>query len=200
MAIERIDFENLSEADVQELVDAQVPEGLRIEYKRDLYGNSDAEKRECLKDISAFANAHGGHLLIGIETQDGLPTAVGGIPAPAADEVILMIRSGLEPRVLNVRIRAVRLADGANVFVVRVPQSWNLPHRVSAQNSNRFWIRNSSGVHEASMDELRDLFTFSSNLLDRVRAFRDDRVQTLIRGNGPRPLQGGDGSLFISSH
>jgi Putative DNA-binding domain len=195
MAIERIDFENLSEVDLQELVDAQVPEGLRIEYKRDLYGNSDAEKRECLKDISAFANAHGGHLLIGIETQNGLPTAVRGISRLAADEVILrleqLIRSGLEPRVLNVRIRAVRLADGAHVFVVRVPQSWNLPHRVSAQNSNRFWIRNSGGVHEASMNELRDLFTFTSNVLDRVRTFRDDRVQTLMRGTGPRPLQGG---------
>jgi hypothetical protein len=35
MAIHRIDFENLGEADLQELVATQVPEGLGIEYKRD---------------------------------------------------------------------------------------------------------------------------------------------------------------------
>ena len=51
MPIERTDFENLSAADLQELLDARVPEGLRIEYKRELYGNRDEDKRECLKDI-----------------------------------------------------------------------------------------------------------------------------------------------------
>jgi hypothetical protein len=57
MSVDRLDFENLSEDDVAELVAGQVPEGLRIEYKRELYGNSDSERREFLKDVSAFANA-----------------------------------------------------------------------------------------------------------------------------------------------
>jgi len=59
MPIERLDFDNMSEADLAELVATQVPEGLRIEYKRELYGNRDEDKREALKDISAFANAFG---------------------------------------------------------------------------------------------------------------------------------------------
>jgi hypothetical protein len=200
MQIERTDFENLSVGDLQELLDAQVPEGLRIEYKRELYGNAHEDKREFLKDISAFANGHGGHLIIGVEAQDGMPVAMRGIADPPADEVLLrleqLVRSGLEPRVLNVRSRAVRLADGAHVLVIRVPQSWNLPHRISAQNSNRFWIRNSNGVHEASMDELRNLFSFASSALDRVRAFRGERVQTIKQGDGPRPLEGG-GRLIV---
>ncbi|MFD2270088.1 helix-turn-helix domain-containing protein [Undibacterium arcticum] len=55
--------------DLAELIVGQVPEGLRIDYKRDLYGNSDADKREVLKDISGFANAFGGHLIVGMEEQ-----------------------------------------------------------------------------------------------------------------------------------
>ena len=57
MPIDRLDFENLAENDLAELLVAQVPEGLRIDYKRDLYGNSDADKRELLKDVSGFTNA-----------------------------------------------------------------------------------------------------------------------------------------------
>jgi hypothetical protein len=64
MAIDRLDFDSLAESDLAELMTGQVPEGLRIDYKRDLYGGSDADKRELLKDTSAFANAFGGHLII----------------------------------------------------------------------------------------------------------------------------------------
>ncbi len=73
MALERLDFENINEADLTELLTAQVPEGLRIEYKQALYGNSDADRKELLKDVSAFANAQGGHLIIGVEENGGLP-------------------------------------------------------------------------------------------------------------------------------
>ena len=57
MALEKADFEAISEADLKELIIGEVPEGLRIEYKRELYGPTGDEKREALKDVSAFANA-----------------------------------------------------------------------------------------------------------------------------------------------
>jgi hypothetical protein len=200
MAIDRIDFENLGEADLQELVATQVPEGLRIEYKRDTYGSADADKREALKDVSAFANSHGGHLVIGIEARDGIPVAAQGVVGMSADEEILrleqLIRSGIEPRIVNVRSKAIRLANGNVALVLRVPRSWNVPHRVSAQNSNRFWLRNSGGVHEASMDELRVLFTEASSAMDRVQRFREERIQVVASGRGPRPLVG-SGRLFL---
>jgi hypothetical protein len=200
MAIDRLDFDNLGEADLQELLANQVSEGLRIEYKREPYGNADADKREALKDISAFANAHGGHLVIGIEARDGVPTALQGVQGLNADDEILrmeqLIRAGIEPRIVNIRSKAVRLANGNAALAIRVPRSWNVPHRVSVQNSNRFWIRNSSGVHEASMDELRALFTETSSAMDRVKRFRDERLETVTSGRGPRPLAA-SGRLFV---
>ena len=200
MAIDRIDFENVGEVDLEELVATQVPEGLRLEYKRETYGNSDADKRELLKDVSAFGNAHGGHLILGIETRDGLPIAIQGMSGLNADDEILrieqLIRSGIEPRILNVRSIGVRLRNGNTALVFRIPRSWNVPHRVSAQNSNRFWVRNSSGVHEASMDELRALFTETASAMDRVRGFRDERIRTVMSWRGPRPLEG-NGRLFL---
>ena len=41
MPITRPDFENLCEADLQTLLDNEVPEGIHIEYKRELYGGTE---------------------------------------------------------------------------------------------------------------------------------------------------------------
>ena len=127
MPIDRLDFENLAESDLTELHTAQVPEGLRIDYKRDLYGNSDAEKRALLKDVSGFANTFGGHLIIGIEEKNGLPLSIPGIANINPDDVVLRIeqlfRSGLEPRIQGLRVRAISLANGTHAFVLRIPRS-----------------------------------------------------------------------------
>ena len=200
MPIDRNDFENIGEPDIQELLSGGVPEGLRIEYKREIYGGSDADKKEALKDISALANADGGHLVIGVECQNGLPTAVLGIEVPDPDEVILRLeqlaRSGIEPRIIGLRTKAIVLANGRHCFVMRISKSWAAPHRVSAYGSNRYWVRNSSGVHEASVEELRSMFLAGATALQRMREFRDERVQYVCSGVGSRPLTG-NGRLFI---
>jgi len=67
MSIENLDFNSIYEKDIQSLYDNGVPEGLYHEYKLEIYGNSDKDKKELLKDISSFANSFGGHLFIGVE-------------------------------------------------------------------------------------------------------------------------------------
>ncbi len=200
MPIDRNDFENIGESDIQELCTGGVPEGLRIEYKREIYGGSDADKKEALKDISALANADGGHLIIGVECQNGLPTGVRGIEVPNTDEAILRLeqlaRSGIEPRIIGIRTRAIVLANGHYCFVMRIPKSWAAPHRVSAYGTNRYWIRNSSGAHEASVEELRSMFLVNATALQRMREFRDERVRYVCSGEGIRPLAG-NGRLFV---
>lgn len=200
LTIDRLDFDNLSENDLVELIVGQVPEGLRIDYKRDLYGNSDADKREVLKDISGFANAFGGHLIVGMEEQNGFATGIPGVANVNPDDVVLrleqLVRTGLEPRIQGLRIRAVQISSGAYCFVLRIPRSWHPPHRVSAQNSNRFWIRNSGGTHEAGVDELRTLFTIGADASHRIQQFRDERLREITSGQWSRPLMG-DGRMIL---
>jgi Putative DNA-binding domain len=200
VTIDNLDFDEVAEGDIIELLFGQIPEGLRFDYKRELYGNSDADKREILKDVSGFANAFGGHLIIGVEESAGLPVGIPGIANTNPDEVVLrleqIIRTGLEPRIQGLRVRAIPLSNGAHCFVLRIPRSWFPPHRVSAQNSNRFWIRNSGGTHEASMDELRSLFTLGADALRRALHFRDERLKIIKSGQSARPLLG-DGRLIL---
>jgi predicted HTH transcriptional regulator len=181
MSIGRVNFDDISEADLDALIQASVPEGLAIEYKRDPYGNSDADKKETLKDITSFANSAGGHLILGMEERNGVATGLTGLPDVDPDALInrleSLVRDGVEPRIVGVRIRAVSLSGGGAALVIRIPKSWNPPHRVSAARSNRFYVRNSGGAHEASVEELRVLFT------------RTDRRNRGGSGTGPASCQ-----------
>jgi len=194
MAITRPDFEGISVADLQELVDAGATESQTLEFKSAGYGNADADKKELLKDVSSFANTHGGHLIVGVDSVEAVATAVPGIPpANIAAEILpyeATIRTGIEPRILGLKIKPVPLPAGNRCVVIRIPQSWNLPHRVTFQRWNKFFVRHSAGVDEANMDELRNLFTLGVASSDRIRAFHGKRIAGIIAGQGARPLVG----------
>jgi hypothetical protein len=200
MSIGRVNFDNISATDLQDLIHASVPEGLVIEYKRDRYGNSDADKKEALKDITSFANSAGGHLIIGMEEADGIPTRLTGLPGVDVDAEInrleSLVRDGVEPRTVGIRIRRVNLADGGAAVIIRIPRSWNPPHRVSTAKTNRFYVRNSGGAHEASVEELRVLFTLAAEIGERIKNFRADRMAKIKAGQGPVRLPGG-GRLIV---
>lgn len=198
MSIERADFDAIIEADLSELVTAQVPEGLRLEYKLETYGKTDAERREFLKDVSALANSVGGHLIIGAREVDGIATEFVGLEATDAEILRLgqIARNGLEPRISGLRMKAIVLAAGGAALLLRVPSSWNRPHRVVAQGANRFYVRHSAGVHEPNVEELRTLFSLSGSFLERARQFRAERIADIQAAVGERPLVGG-GRLIL---
>jgi hypothetical protein len=59
MALSTINFEDISERDLTEFISAGVPEGVLLDYKREMYGRSDSDAKEFLKDISSFTNTSG---------------------------------------------------------------------------------------------------------------------------------------------
>jgi Putative DNA-binding domain len=86
VALLNVSFDAVSEAHLQDLVSTGVPEGVFLEYKRTTYGNGDADVKEYLKDVSSFANTHGGDLVIGIEEKGGLARKVPGEPGHRTTE------------------------------------------------------------------------------------------------------------------
>ena len=199
MSIERFDFDSIAENDLQELVDAQVPEGLKIEFKLTNYGNSDADKRELLKDVSALANSHGGHLVLGIEESEGYAFKLVGMEIDPDTEILRMeqiLRSAIEPPIPGIRIRSITLISGRKVLLLRIPRSWYPPHRITSQGINKFFIRHSAGVHEPSVEELRTLFNQSESVLEKAQRFRDERLLLVCNGDGSRPLEA-EGRFFL---
>jgi predicted HTH transcriptional regulator len=72
-------LDSLNVDDLQALIDAGVSEGREIEFKVAV-GSADKDKREFLADVSSFANASGGDLLIGVAAKGGIATELTGFP------------------------------------------------------------------------------------------------------------------------
>lgn len=168
-------------AAIQSLQDNRVPESEVLDYKRDCYGNSDADKREFLKDVSSFTNTRGGHIIIGVDEEEGVPTEIVGIDAEInldaeTQRLVQVINSGFDPAFTSVQIRTVASDDGRRCLVLDIPRSAIGPHRIASGNYHRFFVRDSNGKHEATMPELRSLFTLSELGIQRFRDFSRERL------------------------
>src|SRR5450432_2981542 len=75
---------DITEADVQQIVNSGLEEHLQLEYKSALYADNDQGNRESLQDICMFANAGGGILLIGVSELRDANNQPTGTPDPNA--------------------------------------------------------------------------------------------------------------------
>lgn len=193
-------LELLEESDLQTLLDNEVPEGKTIDYKEALSGNGDSNKKEFLYDISSFANTSGGHLIFGIKEDKGVPTEICGLNIPDADAVILKlensIRDGIAPRIPGVAARAISLSNDRVVIVFRIPRSFSQPHMTTFKNASKFYARNSAGKYQLDVGELRTAFTLSENTIDRIRSFRNQRLEMVLSGETPVNMNRGAKIVF----
>lgn len=182
----------ITAADLVGQVESGVPEGKVVEYKRDLPGMSDAEKKEFLFDVTSFANASGGYLFYGFDEEGGIPKKITGILIPEPDSEILRLESiildGVEPRIPGLELRFIAITDSAHVLAIHIPKSWLLPHMVTFKGISKFYSRNSGGKYRLDVGELRSLFALSSTVAEQVRKFRTDRLSQIIADETPIPL------------
>lgn len=193
-------LEQTSFADIERLVQDKWPEGKTVEYKREVYGAKDEDKRELLKDVSSFANTLGGDILIGVDEDKGVPTAIPGVALADPDKEKLrlegIIRQGLEPRI-EFGIHHVSTPAATSVIIIRVKESLLQPHRVVFQGKfGEFWARSSAGKFSMDTDELRRAFTLSDSLYEQIRAFRQSRVTLVTNSETPVPMMPG-GKLLL---
>lgn len=190
----------LTEADLHTLLDDQVPEGKLLDYKRELPGQADADKKEFLFDVSSFANASGGYLVYGFEESGGIPKQLVGVGVTNADAEMRRLQSlvldAVDPRIPGLDFGFVPLANGRGVIVVSIPKSWALPHMVTLKGTNKFYSRNAAGKHPVDVDELRDLFVSSNGITERVKKFKTERVSQILADETPIPLAAGPKTIL----
>ena len=79
-------LESIAAADLRALIDNEVGERLYIEYKTEVFDKRDDKKRvQFLGSVSAFANAAGGDILIGVKADNGLPIELPGLDPSKVD-------------------------------------------------------------------------------------------------------------------
>jgi hypothetical protein len=85
--------------------------------------------------------------------------------------------------------KALGLANGRSIVIVRVARSWQAPHR--NRQSGAFPARNSRGKYPMDVAELRSAFLNGANLEQRVRQFREERAGVIDSNLAPRLLTAG---------
>lgn len=183
-------LDQITKEDLQSLKDNEVLESKTIEYKRELNLETRDDRKEFLADVSSFANAVGGDLIIGIVEDNGIPDVIEGFEREILDnlegKIEGLLRDGTEPRV-HVDLHEVPLPNSKFVLIIRVPNSWRSPHRVLMRDNN-FYSRNSNGKYQLDIEELRNAFNLSDTLGEKIKSFREDRLSKIYANDAPISL------------
>ncbi|HSU31317.1 MAG TPA: ATP-binding protein [Bryobacteraceae bacterium] len=181
---------DIVEADIQALRDGGVQEGQTLEFKRELPGTRDEDKREFLADASSFANTDGGDIIYGVAEEQGVITDIVGASSPDFDAEILrlesLIRDGISPR-MGITSRIVPCAAG-KLLVLRIEKSWIRPHRVIFRGHDKFYGRTSAGKFALDVSQLRTAFLHSATLSEQISTFRVDRIIDIANDRAPVAL------------
>ena len=187
-------LDSIDESHLKALVTNGVREARSLEFKTKLVWATESEKKEFLADVSALANGGGGDLILGIEEDAGAASAVVGLDSFDPDKDTLrvenIVRDGIAPRIVGIRVRPVALNNGRRAVVIRVPNSLNRPHMVVFKQWSRFYSRNSAGKYQLDVHELRSAFVASESVAERTRQFRIGRIDAILQGNTPATLSG----------
>lgn len=172
------------------------PESQTLDFKRALPGTDDKSRHEFLKDVCAFANGCGGDLVYGVQEQHGhaghlVPMSDATDPIDATRRRLSqLVEGGLEPRLEGVIMQSVVLAGGY-ALIVRVPASFQRPHRYRTASSTRWVVRVDTHTVDLTYEQIRDAFDRSATLAERARHFRDGRLTGVASRTTSHPLRVG---------
>lgn len=189
-----IDIEGMDAKGLSLVCEQRWQEGDTLDFKRTLPGRDDRGRRELLKDVCAFANAGGGVLAFGLVDEEGAAKELAPITDEGPDAAILrvgqIIDAGIEPRLRGWRLKPVDV-EGGYVLLLRVPASFDGPHRYVVNDASRFVMRSGRHTVDLTYQQLRSAFGSTSTLLDRARAFRNSRLEVIPTIGTPLKLKPG---------
>lgn len=185
----------LTEAFFAQICNEQWPETQTLEFKALLPLNDEDARQEFRKDVCALANAEGGDLVFGISEKIGRANAVLAIAGVDIDATKRRLRqileSKVEPRIHGIQFHAAPISSDGFVLVLRIPSSYEGPHRFGSTTEHRFAIRNDTATTDMTYDQLRNAFGRGSTLLEKAVQFRQYRANRIASGQAPRKLAAG---------
>ncbi len=160
------------------LVTTRASEDFDLDFKRDLYGRSDGEKRKLAGDVAALANtASGGLIILGIE-EDDQARAAAAPGVEISDAEISRIRQIIASLVAPLPAFEVLPSGdpsqpGRGFLVIAVPRSARAPHAVLVDEGLRFPVRHGRTTRYLTEPEVasayRERFSSVHEVADRAR-------------------------------
>ncbi|MDD3662779.1 MAG: ATP-binding protein [Candidatus Pacebacteria bacterium] len=165
-------IDNLTFEDVEWLIDNKVTEDQRLEYKREVWGNSEANKKEMLKDIVSMANRYGGYIIIGLDEGDNNEAvSFSNVPNAEArkDEILSSLFANTQPRLQSIKIK-ILAKENVTIMAISIPNSFRKPHMITFSGINQFWIRHDRQKMPMSIDEIQGSIINTSNTTKDIQS------------------------------
>ena len=169
------------------LISNQVPEAFDLDFKSEMYGTSDRDKRDAATDVAALANTAGGLIIAGIDEDDQARAAKApGIALSEADERRIRQIVALQVAPMPV-IDVIRAEDpvwpGHGFVLIAVPRSPLAPHAVLVNEGLRYPRRNGATTRYLSEPEVaaayRERLAAAGRQADRARDTEADALARL---------------------
>lgn len=170
----------------------RVRESKTLEFKRELPPRREGSLK-VLAGVTALANSAGGDFVIGVGEEDGVAKSVLGIEVESVDAYARtldqVLSAYVDPPLPPFDIHPVKCAEGRWAFVIRTPRSWTGPHRVTSDN--HFYVRTSTSTVPMDVADLRSAFGLREAGVERIDAFRRERLARITAGQAAVRLSPG---------
>ena len=136
-----------------------------------------------LAEISSFANTSGGYMFIGTTTYciPNNPKSIRkNIDKDATtQQIIELVRNGIEPEISNVQIKFVDKLDDDNIIIsIFIPVSWKAPHMIRYKGSLCCFNRKKNvGRCQMGVYEIKTALDLFQKLPENLKRFRNDRSE-----------------------
>jgi len=188
--MELFDMKNITEQQLQDLINNRIFENKELEYKDYSFTNGkmlDKQKDKFMKEIAAFANTNGGTIIIGMqEDENRLPIRLSGagLSMKEFDNWLSSFRqlvlSRIRPHLHGIECIPVELSESNIAIVIYVPKSYARPHSFWDGNKDEFFMRYANGITYMDIDDLRKEFLYANSIQDKIRYFRRDRISMIL--------------------
>jgi hypothetical protein len=155
-------LELVQHSDLMALINDQVSEAFDLDFKSEMYGPTEKDRRAAATDIAALANTAGGLLILGIEEDhQARATAAPGLRLSEADErrIRQIVGSQVVPMPVIDVLRVENPArSGHGLVLIAVPRSPLAPHAVVVNDGLRYPRRNGATTRYLSEPEVADTY------------------------------------------
>jgi hypothetical protein len=188
---------SITREDLENLVVTEVPESATLDYKETLPGGTDKNKKDFLADVSAFANASGGHIIYGVTERKGpdgqgldFPESVKGLelsnPATEITRLQQIVDSNIDPKIPGIQLQVLPYKfEKGPVIIIRIPSSWVSPHIITYKEDFRFYLRIGRKKVRMDLDHIRAAILGEGAQITAARNFRNERLGKLISNQTP---------------
>lgn len=189
-----VPIDEVTFADIVDLVSMQAEEGIRLELKGNLPtsdGQPDRWMRDqsrigrvarydIAKEVVAFANAYGGVIVVGIDETNDHPKRAAQLASPqiprvadCADQLVRALRGIIDPPLPMLEVRGVASsAIGEGVILIRTGSSPSAPHGFGTPPAT--YVRHGAESVPLSMREMQSMFFERRTRLERVEDRRKE--------------------------